>query len=222
MHKYQPQFLVLMGLLSIACNPSRVVQPIPKGELQVGANFGGPAIALGSIVTTIPLTSFYANYGLHDNTTAFASLHTTSLLFGVFQTDFGFTHQLVAPQKWVPGFSISTIANVMLDKWEKQFSFYPQVDLNAYWNYGTKKKMVYLSMNNWFELRKTKAHDEPQTTHWLPSIGLGHQWNGSKYDIQAEIKYVAFTQTNTPLVADYVSLNNKGAIGFYIGIHRKF
>jgi hypothetical protein len=161
-------------------------------------------------------------YGLTDNTTSFASLHTTALMYGVIQTDLGFTHQLMAPNKLIPGISISPIANMMFDKWEHKFSLYPQLDVNAYWNYGTKKNLVYASLNNWFELRTTRAHNEPQPTHWLPSIGFGHLWNNKKYTIQFELKYVAPTESNKDIVVDYVSPGSKGALGFYIGVNRKF
>jgi hypothetical protein len=212
----------IISLLAFACNPTRVVQPIQKGQVQVGANFGGPTILLGSTPLPVPLTSIHTAYGLREQTTAFASLHTTALLYGVLQTDFGITHQLLAPNKFIPGISVSPIANLMFDTWEHKFSVYPQLDINAYWNYGTKKHLVYASLNNWFELRKTRAHDEPQTTHWLPSIGIGHQWNNKKYNIQCEIKYIAPTESNENIVVDYVSINTKGAIGLYVGINRKF
>lgn len=212
----------IVCLITFACNPTRIVQPIPKGRVQVGANFGGPTIMLGTTPLPIPLTSVHVAYGLKEHTTSFASLHTTALLYGVFQTDLGFTRELLAPQKFIPGISVSPIANVLFDKWEHKFSLYPQLDVNAYWNYGSKKNLVYASLNNWFELRTTRAHNEPQTTHWLPSIGLGHQWNNKKYNIQCEVKYVAPTESNENIVVNYVSPAAKGAIGFYIGINRKF
>lgn len=212
----------IVCLIAFACNPTRIVQPIPKGQVQVGANFGGPTIMLGTTPLPIPLTSVNVAYGLTAHTTSFVSLHTTALMYGVLQTDVGFTRQLIAPKRFVPGISVSPIANVLFDKWEHQFSLYPQLDINAYWNYGSKNNLVYASLNNWFELRTTRVHNEPQPTHWLPSIGIGHQWNNTKYNIQCEVKYVAPTESNQNIVVDYVSPASKGAIGLYIGINRKF
>jgi hypothetical protein len=222
MSKFSFYLSLSLGVFLFACNPTRIVQPLQKGQIQAGANFGGPLIKLGPVPMTVPLTSVYGAYGLTDRTSTFVSLHTTSLMFGVFQTDLGITHQLIAPRKFIPGFSISPIANMMFDFWEYQFRLYPQLDINAYWPYGSKKKLIYLTMNNWFELQNTKAHDEPQTTHWLPNFGVGHQWNGSKYGVQAEFKYIAPNQSNQDIVVDYISFNGNGALGFYIGLHRKF
>jgi hypothetical protein len=222
MQKHFTLLLVMSCLIAIACNPTRIVQPIPKDQVLVGANFGGPGIMLGSAPLPIPLTSIYTAYGFSETTTAFFSLHTTAMSFGVFQTDLGFTRQLLAPSKFMPGISVSPIANMMFDKWEHKFSLYPQLDINAYWNYGSKKNMVYTSLNNWFELRSKRAHAEPQLTHWLPSVGIGHQWNNKKYNIQCELKYVAPTEKNTEIVVDYISPGSFGALGFYFGISRKF
>jgi hypothetical protein len=213
---------LFVAMILFACNATRLVKPLPKDELQVGAGFGGALIQLGDATIPIPLTNVYAAYGVKENTSAFASIHTTALLFGVFQTDLGFTQQLLKQKGYLPALSVSPIANLMLDKWEGQFSLYPQLDINAYWNYGKKKHLVYTSLNNWFELRNQRAHGETQKTHWLPSIGLGHQWSGKKYNLQLETKYLAPNQSNQNLVVDYVSFGNNGAIGVYIGLTRQF
>jgi hypothetical protein len=222
MRKFIPGIAMCSFILLFACNPTRIVQPIPEGEFRAGANFGGSIIKYGSAPIPVPLTSIYGAYGLNNNTTGFASLHTTALMYGVLQTDLGVTRQVLAPNKYIPGLSVSPIANIMFDTWEHHFSLYPQLDVNAYWNYGKKQKLVYLSMNNWFELRTQRPHGEPQPNQWLPSFGLGHQWNYSTYGLQLELKYVAPTQSNQNIVVDYVSFNSKGALGFYIGVHRKF
>ncbi len=206
----------------LACNTTRVVKPLSKGEKQVGAGLGGALITFVGVPMPLPLTNVYGAYGLNDRTTAFASLHTTALLFGVFQTDIGVNQNLLKQKKYIPGISVSPIANLMFDKWDGNFSFYPQVDLNAYWNYGKKQHLLFTTFNNWFELRKTKAHNETQTTHWLPSIGVGHQWHGNKLNWQLEAKYIAPNQPNKNIVVDYIGLGDKGTFGLYIGVSRKF
>ena len=72
------------------------------------------------------------------------------------------------------------------------------------------------------EWRTEKAHHEKQTTRWLPSFGLGHQWDCKKYKWQVEVKYIAPTESNKNLVVDYISINSKGALGIYLGVCRKF
>lgn len=214
--------VTFLACILLACNATKVVRPLSQKETIIGATFGGAVIQLGSAVTPLPLTSIYAAHGIKNNLTVFAGLHTTSLAFGVFQTDVGICRSLLTPKKWVPGLSTNIIANFMLDRWEKKASFYPQIDINAYWPYGKKQHFVYISLNNWFELRQVKAHQEAQTVHWLPSFGFGHQWQGKKLNWQAEFKYVGFNQSNQNIVVDYVSWNNKGALGLYIGVAKKF
>jgi hypothetical protein len=214
--------LVSISIISYACNPARVVKPLAKSETMVGANIGGPAIYLGSAPIFIPLTSIYAARGLTDRTTMFASLQTTSALFGVFQTDIGITQGIIKPKGWIPGISISPVVNLMFDRWEKKFSFYPEVDVFAYWHYKPSENFIYAGMNNWFELRNTRAHGEVQQTHWIPSISLGHQWKGKKLNFQLEVKYIAPNLSNENIVVDYISLSQSGAIGFYFGINKVF
>ena len=214
---------LLFGVaLLLSCNATRLVKPLETKQVQVGASVGGALIQLGSATLPIPLTSVYGAYGMREKTTAFGSLHTTALLFGVFQTDIGITHRLLKQRQWIPAISLSPIANIMMDRWEGRFSLYPQLDIHAYWEYGSKKHFFYTSVNNWFELRNQRAHGEVQQTHWLPSLAMGHQWTGKKYSLQVETKYLAPNQSNQNLVVDYVSPSNRGALGVYVAVARKF
>jgi hypothetical protein len=206
----------------ISCNATRVVKPLAKGEKHMGVGLGGALIKFVGVPMPLPLTNVYGAYGVTDKTTAFGSLHTTALMFGVFQTDVGIIQNVIKQNKFIPGVSISPIVNMMLDRWDQNFSFYPQLDANAYWNYGKKQNLLYASMNNWFELRNTKAHNETQSTHWLPSIGIGHQWYGKKLNWQVEAKYIAPNQSNKNIVVDYIGMGNTGTFGLYIGLSRKF
>lgn len=206
----------------MACNATRVVKPIEKGKTQAGVGLGGAMIKLGSAVTPLPLTSVHVAHGMSASTTAFGSIHTTALLFGVIQTDFGITHELLKQNGFIPGISVSPIANLMMDTWKADFSFYPQADVNFYWNYSRHNRLLYLCVNNWFELRTKKAHGETQQTHWLPSAGIGHLWPLKKYTWQLEAKYLAPTESNKNIVVDYISPSSKGAVGIYIGVSRNF
>ncbi|MFN4973520.1 MAG: hypothetical protein ACK5GX_10855 [Bacteroidota bacterium] len=213
---------MLILILATACNTTRVVKPIEQGSLQVGANLGGPLITMGSLPLFMPLSSVHAAYGLKEKTTVFASLHTTALLFGVFQTDIGITQQLLKQKGMIPGVSVSPIANMMIDHWKGIFSFYPQLDVNAYWNYKGKPHFFYTGLNNWIELRSKKAHEQPQNLTFMPAWHFGHQWSGTKYNVQLEMKYIGFTQSNKDIVVDYISPSDKGALGLFLSINRKF
>lgn len=220
-----PTFLsCVLALLFIAssCNTTRVVKPLEKGSLQIGADLGGPMIKFSGAPIFIPLTSVHAAYGIKKNTTLFGSIHSTSLLFGVFQTDIGITKLISKQQGLLPGVSLSPIANLMVDRWQGAFSLYPQLDANFFWNYKQKPHYFYTSLNNWFELRQKRAHGETQPSNWMPSIALGHQWVKQKYHFQLELKYIGFNQNNQNIVVDYIAPGSTGTLGLYFGIKRTF
>lgn len=204
-----------------ACNPARVVKPLQKGEIQAGAAIGGPLIKMGNMPVFMPLTSVQGAYGVTDKTTCFASVHTTSLLFGVLQTDAGITTNIFSKNNQ-SGITTSVIANAMIDHWQTLFSFLPQLDINAYKHYRQKPHYVYASLQNWFEPRRIKAHGEPQTVFWLPTVAFGHQWVQQKYRFQIEAKYIGLNQSNQNLVVKYITPGSYGALGIYFGVQKKF
>ena len=71
------------------CTPSRFVKLLAKNENALAFNLGGPLVRLGKAATPIPYTSLAYGRGITNSTTAFASVHITSALFGNFQTDIG-------------------------------------------------------------------------------------------------------------------------------------
>lgn len=206
----------------LACNPTRVVKPLSKGELQGGVSLGGPAITMGGLPIFVPLTSIHAAYGYSDKTSVFGSIQTTSLLFGVFHTDIGLTQHIKKQNGYMPGISASAIANFMIDRWEWKSTFLPQLDVNFYWQYKQKPHVIYTGLQNWFEPRTTRAHGEKQPNNWMPMISLGHQWVKQKYNWQIETRYIGFNQSNKDIVVDYISPGSKGALGLYFGVQRKF
>lgn len=217
---------IFIGLLTViiasACNPTRVVKPLGKGELQGGVSLGGPAITMGSLPVLVPLTSIHAAYGYSENTSVFGSLQTTSLLFGVIHTDIGVTKHIKKQNGYMPAISTSAIVNFMVDRWDWRSSVLPQLDVNFYWQYKQKPNVLYTGLQNWLELRTTRAHGEIQPVNWLPAISLGHQWVKQKYNWQLEARYIGFTQSNKNIVVDYISPGNNGALGLYFGVQRKF
>jgi hypothetical protein len=213
---------LLTIFISVACNPTRVVKPLNKGQLQGGVSLGGPAITMGSLPVLLPLTSVHAAYGYSNITSIFGSIQTTSLLFGVLHTDIGVTQHIKKQNGYVPAISTSAIANLMIDWWEWRPSILPQIDLNFYWQYKQKPHLIYTGLQNWFEPRTTRAHGEKQPENWLPSLSLGHQWVKQKYNWQLEARYIGFTQSNKNIVVDYISPGNNGALGIYFGVQRKF
>ena len=208
-----------------SCAPSRIVKPLKKGENVISINAGGPLIGFAGSTIPVPFSAVSYGRGISEKNTFFASLHLTALAFGNFQTDIGIVKELYkydSLNTFIPGITISPVANLIIDKWQGNFKFWQQFDVNTYLDINKGKHFVYFGISNWFELSKTKAHNEIQQNHWIfnPHFGLSGQkgkWNNS-----FEIKILAPNYNNQDIVVDYKTIGNKGAIGIYYSLYRKF
>lgn len=206
----------------VACATTRVVKPLAKGETEVGISAGGPLVGFEGTVIPVPMSSIYMARGITDSLSLFAGLNGTSLAFGVVQLDLGVTYELFAQKAFRPGISVSPVTNFMIDTWEGNFRFYPQVDANAYWNYRKEKGLLYLGMSNWFELQRKALYDLDQENHWIPNIHIGTRFQRPKLEWIIEARYLALNYPNGLSVVDYKGIGSKGAFGLYLGINKKF
>ncbi len=108
------------------------------------------------------------------------------------------------------------------DRWDYNFKLWPQVDLNAYWNYKQKRNFFYTGVANWFELSSTKAHGEDQNTQWICNLHVGHTFVRNKWNYNLEAKYLAPGIERLPNVVDYKGFGSSGAAGLYFSVTRKF
>jgi hypothetical protein len=237
MYRIKPIFLlILIGLAS--CAPARFVEPLKKGQQVITGNFGGPVAKIPGIGNIpIPYTAIGYGRGLTNKTTVFGNLHTTSLLFGIGQTDLGVSQSIWKNDKM--GVSAQGSMNILVDFYTGANRFWPQVDANYYFKYGKHSKPVYLDATrfgdvkiesnnynffyigvcNWIDPYKTESQGRPNAQFWIPSVQLGHQWIRTKWSYQAELKMLAPNQSNQNIVVNYPSLlNNRGALGLYFGI----
>ena len=217
-------FLALSFLcLCSACAPNRFVQPVPEGHLNVTASLGGPLFDYSGTTIPMPLTSLAAGYGVTHQVTAFAGLHITSLLFDDLQLDLGAVDEVLPQGRLVPAISLSPVANVFLAMRDGTFRVWPEADVNFYWRYGAYGNLIYLTNINWFDLTSTRAaDDEPQTRHWFPGIGVGHRFEGERWEYITELKYLEAGIANTPNAVGFHGIGGTGAIGIYLGLTRKF
>jgi len=224
--------LVLIGLAS--CAPARFVEPLKSGQQVITGNFGGAVAKIPGIGSIpIPFTAIGYGRGLTDKTTVFGNLHTTSLLFGIGQTDLGVSQGIWKNDRM--GVSAQGSMNILVDFYTGANRFWPQLDANYYVKYGKNSKPVqldalckvdskhynffYTGISNWFDPYKTESQGRPNAQFWIPSVQLGHQWIRPNWSYQAELKMLAPNQSNQNVVVDYPSLlQNNGAIGLYFGI----
>lgn len=214
--------ILVIAVFISACAPSRIVKPLAKKEMAVGATFGGPLIGFAGAVIPIPFTSVYGAYGIDSSLTVFTSVHTTSLAFGNFQTDFGITKQLSKQKGFIPALSISPCLNYIVNFKETDFNINPQVDLNAYWNRKNGKGYMYIGLDNWFDLTGKKMYGYKYQNFVVFSPQAGYTFEKKKWNINLECKYIAPYINNRLLVPDYLPFSGKGVIGIYFGVLRRF
>lgn len=208
--------------LFFSCAPARFVKPLEKKQHAANIALGGPLIKYGTATIPIPFLTANYGYGIDSTLTGFASFNITSALYGNFQMELGATKQLLKQKKYFPALSVTPIANVIYKNKDAR-KLYPQLALNAFWEYGKRKNLVYVGIDNWFELASKKKYEIKQQNHWMFMPMIGHSIVGKKWSFNIEAKVIAPNLSNEKLVVDYVTpFNTKGAFGVYFGLTRKF
>lgn len=205
-----------------ACSPVRYVKPLQKKQQAATVALGGPLIGYGAATIPIPFLTANYGYGIDSTFTGFASVNITSALFGNVQAELGATKQLLKQKNYIPSVSITPVVNIIYrDKNAKKL--YPQLSLNAFWEYGQRKNFIYIACDNWFELSTKRAFGVEQSNHWIVMPALGHSFVGKKSNLNIEAKIIAPNLSNQKLVVDYKTpLGNHGAFGVYLSYTYKF
>ena len=206
-----------------SCSSSRFVEPLEKKQHAIGINLGGPLINFGGTIIPTPMSSIVYGYGLDSNLTLFGGLHTTSLIFNNFHSDFGVTYQFINQNKYTPSLSGSFNNTIVTSLRTGTTRYWPQVDLNGYWNFSKRNHFWYVGLSNWFELRSKRAHDLEQIKRWLPNPQAGVTLKTKTFQFNLEYKLLAVGISSNDVFVPYQSLsNNKGAMGLYLGITKTF
>ncbi len=213
---------ILILLLLASCAPMRFVKPLDKNQQAVNLSLGGELIKYNSATIPIPFLTANYGYGIDSSLTGFASLNITSALFGNFHLDLGATKQLLKQKEYYPAIVVAPAFDFIYRN-KNAVKFYPQLALNAFWEYGKKKNLVYAGIDNWFELATKKAYGQKQENHWFFMPALGHSFCGKKGSFTTEVRVIAPNLSNEKLVVEYQTpFGTHGAFGVYIGYTRKF
>lgn len=217
-------YSLLLPLIALAtsCAPTRFVEPVAEHHYAVVASLGGPLITYSDLTIPMPLTALTAGYGYSQDLTVFGSLHTTALLFKDLQVDAGILQRLLDQDGLRPGISVSPVANFVIALRDGRAKFWPELDANLHWHYDHSGNLAYAGSTNWFELSATRAHDEPQEHHWIPSIQIGHIFDGDNWQYTTELKYLAVGISNVPNVVEYHGIAEHGGLAVYLALTRKF
>lgn len=215
-------FLLCLTIYLASCAPTRFVKPLDKKEKAVNLSLGGPVIGYNGIPVPVPFLTLTYGYGIDSSLTGFGSLNITSAFYGNAQVEAGVVKRLVKQHHSWPGISITPVANFIYRS-KNAKKFYPQLDVNAYWDYNRGRNFFYAGLSNWFELSSNKAYDIKQEHHWLLSPMIGEYFVRKKWSINVEVKIAAANISSRKTVAEYKTpLGHHGAAGIYVGYTRKF
>ena len=213
---------IALCLFVAGCSGSRIVQPLNKGQWQTAVAGGGPIVDGDDGALPLALSSASVAYGFSQQTTGYVGMGLTSSIHDVYHMDIGFTHELITPFDYQPGITLSPALNLFRDKAGLDTTYYPQLDVNAYWLGAFRQDIFYIGLSNWFELSTTKAHDQKQNQHWIPTVHGGYTFQWDRWGLNLEMKYIAPTKNNENKLIDYVGIENQGVIATYLSISRKF
>ncbi len=205
-----------------ACSPTKFIKPLAKKQSAVNLSLGGALIKYGNATIPLPFLTANYGYGIDSTLTGFASVNITSALFGNAHLELGATKQLIKQNKYIPAVSVTPVINIIYKNKDTR-KLYPQIAINAFWEYGKRKNFLYVGLDNWFELSNKKAYDIKQANRWIFMPTVGHSFAGKKWNFNIETKIIAPNLSNEKLVVDYQTpLKNHGAFGVYLGCTRKF
>jgi hypothetical protein len=215
-------FAGLLLMTALSCAPTRFVKPLAKNEQAVNLSVGGALIGYGDLTIPMPFLTATYGYGIDSTLTAFGALNITSLCYGNMQVELGATKQLLRQKGARPAISINPVANIIYRNRDAS-KFYPQLDVNAYWEYNRKRNFFYVGLSNWFELSGKRTYNQEQEHHWLFSPMIGETFVRKKWNYNVELKVIAPNIANNRSTVDYKTpLGDRGAFGIYFGITRKF
>lgn len=219
------QRIVLAGLFItaiVSCAPTRFVKPLAKNQQAVNLSLGGQLISYSNLTIPMPFLTATYGYGFDSTLTGFGGVNITSLLYGNIQLELGVTKQILKQQGVVPGISINPVANIVYRN-KNASKFYPQVDINAFWDYNSQKDFFYVGLSNWFELSGKRVYGQQQQHNWFIAPMLGQTFVRKKWNYNIELKMLAPNLKNNTSTVDYKTpFGTHGALGVYIGCTRKF
>ncbi len=211
-----------MLILLASCAPTHYVRPLQKGELAITGTLGGSILTNFGAPVPVPNTSIGAGYGITEKLTGYAALYPTAMAFGVMQFDLGAVYGILQPKGWRPGVSVAPGLNLAGDVWESKFKLWPQLDANAYWNYGKHHNYIYAGISSWYELAGKRAHGQDQPQFILPGFQVGHTLSSKRMDFTVELKANNVVKSNEALTISWLGLGSQGALGVYFGLTKRF
>lgn len=221
-----------------SCGPTRFVEPLQRNENALAVDLGGPLVKIPGMATIpLPFTAITYGRGITDKLTLHGTWYTTAAFLGDIQLEAGATYGLWKSKYGNNGVSGMIGFNTVMDVYQKNFRFWPRLDVHYYWKYNYRAtrqsdmfgkgkpvpERLYVGIGSWYELSKELAHGNQRKRFVVPMLNIGHDLNWKKWTFKAELRLIAPLASNQNLVLDYISITGKtGATGVYIGFIRRF
>lgn len=201
--------VLAIATLSVACGHTTHVRPVPEGQTEVEASFGGPVANVGGILFPLPLTTVGASHGLSPHADVGAHLHTTAAAFGVAGLDVGGSWLAVEERGWVPAVSLSGRLYGFTDFRAVR----PYLEASAAASYLFKERFLTYA-----------AATTLVQSSLLPlfSLGVGEQLRFGRTGLHLELRWYQPTRVNTFAAVNWQGLGPLGAWGAIVGVSHRF
>ena len=218
---FQGSAILFLATIFAGCSPAGLIKPLEKGRHALSAHAGGPGIHFAGMPIPVPLSGMEYHYGLKDNLSFSAGAGITSLAFGTAQLHAGVLAAILEEKEknLTPGLSGFIRGHFLLDRWEKQFRFYPEAGFHLFTRLG--KHRWYTGGSAWFETRFPSSQ-RTSANVWIPMVHAGWQKASGRWQPSAELKWIAPNLSSENLVVDYIGISGKGTLGIYVGLLRNF
>lgn len=217
-------FLLLTTALTAlaGCSTIHGVKPVGKGVIRPELSVGGPVTEVYGAPIPIPISQLGATYGLDDQTDVHVAWHTSAAAFyNLFGADAGVSRQLLAADGARPRLMVDGTVLVFAgdnepggapESADGGFRLFLQPTVTAGWDWGAHdRQTAYVSLT-------AMVQPFPEA-HLLPALAVGNQWAlGRRLALTTELKWLAFTQSNLPVVPVYYAPGNIGALGVNLGL----
>ncbi len=203
-------------LLAAGCGTVSAVRPLRRSQSAVAFSVGGPVASVSGIDMPLPYAVLRYRYGISDRSGLYAGGHLMQAALGNLAMDFGFSHQFVDQQGWIPATGVAGgIVAIVRPGSDGETAVFPQADLVMSWLAG-RRALTYLGLQTMYQF-----NDEPHVA-LAPFVGEELRI-GSRFSLSVEGKWYGAGEPTEPRTVDYrIPFAGSGALGFVLGANWHF
>jgi hypothetical protein len=192
---------------AFGCGHTTAVRPVPKDAVTVEAEVGGPLANVGMVIP-VPLSTVGVRYGFHERGDVGASLHATSLAFGVVGADVGTTWLLHEEHGIVPAVASNGRLYAFTDTSVGGPRTYMELTPSVSWLLGDRY-LTYASGSAFAQF----AGGPP-----LFSAAVGEQVQLGRFALQLEARWYEPEYNTTLTVVNWMPMGGHGGFGSVLGV----